>query len=123
MYIEYYLDENSERHTSLPRIWNNRSPITWEYLQSIGWTKVKQEVPDPPARPKIYSKLKIVQQMLAANIWDEFWEMLTHQQQVLWNNAVNFSSDYPAFQQGLEAFRQYFPDINVEEVLEQCEAE
>lgn len=54
MTITYYLDENGIKHATLPRLWRNRTPVTWETLQGWGWQLVQEEIeeeePDHTAR-------------------------------------------------------------------------
>lgn len=68
--------------------------------------------------PKIYSKLKTVKNLMALGIWEEFWGMLTDTQIAIWNNAQEFSSNYPDFQVGVEMFKEKFPDVDVDKILE-----
>ena len=68
--------------------------------------------------PKIYSKLKIVKNLMSLGIWEEFWSMLTDTHIAIWNNAQEFSSDYPDFQVGVEKFKEKFPDVDVDKILE-----
>ena len=94
------------------------------YIQVDKWDYEPVPVPPPPEpEPVIYSKLKIVKAMLQYGIWGDFWAALTPEQQTLWGNAVNFNSQYLEFAQGLAAFKQAFPNIDADAMLEQCVAE
>ena len=68
---------------------------------------------------KIYSKLKIVKNLMGAGIWDEFWSNLSESHKTLWNNAQDFSSDYPEFHEGVMTFKKNFPGINADKILEE----
>ena len=97
------------------------------FIRVVSWDYVAIEPepePEPEPTPVVkYSKLKIVKQMLQLEIWGEFWAALTPSQQVLWNNAQNFSSDYPDFEQGLVAFKAAFPQIDADAMLAECVAD
>lgn len=98
--------------------------VDTSYIQIDAWSYKPAPVPpEPEPDPVIYSKLKIVKAMLQYGIWGDFWAALTPEQQTLWGNAVNFNSQYPEFAAGLAAFKQAFPQIDADALLEQCVAE
>ncbi len=101
-------------------------PVTFDtsYIAVDSWDYEPIPVPPPPEpEPVIYSKLKIVKAMLVAGIWGDFWAALSQEQKTLWENAVNFSSAYPEFAAGLAAFKQAFPQIDADAMLEECIAD
>ena len=77
--------------------------------------------PEPEPQPVVtYSKLKIVDKMLEYDIYDTVWQSLTRNQQIRWENAQVFRTDNQAFADGVAAFKQAFPSIDVDAILEQC---
>lgn len=51
-----YIEPNGKRHTFLPGIWNNSSPITEAFALSQGWTITEEEIIEPGPPEALLSK-------------------------------------------------------------------
>lgn len=78
------------------------------------------EVENPPPPPRVFSKLKIVSALIAANLWDQAKAYIDGAGLYdLYLAAVTFREDNPYFAQGLAALQAALgvPDVQVEEIL------
>lgn len=85
-----------------------------EVVQS--WAQVE----NPPPGPRVFSKLKIVSALMAANLWDQAKAYIEGAGLYdLYLAAVTFREDNPYFAQGLAALQAALgvPDVQVEEIL------
>ncbi len=73
---------------------------------------------------KCYSKLKIYELLSAAGLWAQFKQALTDKG--VWDaydQALQLATDHPLFDSMLQYFASQFPELNVEELLQQAEME
>lgn len=78
------------------------------------------QVENPPPGPRVFSKLKIVSALMAANLWDQAKAYIEGAGLYdLYLAAVTFREDNPYFAQGLAALQAALgvPDVQVEEIL------
>lgn len=120
--MTYYIDEHGYRHDVLPKIWNNSSPINWEYLQSIGWQRV--EIPDPPPQPepKVYSRYKIKRKLVDMGLWEDVKASI--EGAGYWDSFIlinDIASDNAEFQAALPLLAAAFPDVDIPALLRDCE--
>lgn len=120
MYI--YTDTDGNTHRALPTIWRNASPITWEYLESHGWSR--EELPDPEPVPEVktYSKYKIQLACQRIGIWEEVKSAISLAGYAdSWANIQSIASDNAEFVAALPAIREAFPEFDVDAILAECE--
>jgi len=71
MIITKYVDQiTGQEFYTLPKIHNNRSPITAENYALAGLEKITVEVADPEPVAKRYSKLAIMRALESVGVWD-----------------------------------------------------
>ena len=120
--MTYYIDEHGYRHDVLPKIWNNSTPINWEYLQSIGWQRF--EIPDPPPEPevKIYSRYKIKRKLVGMGLWERVKEAI--EVMGCWDSFIliqDIRSDNDELLAALPVLAEAFPDVDIPALLSDCE--
>ena len=117
-----YIDPDGEEYGAMPRIWNNASPITWEYLEENGWTKREELAPVPEPEPKVYSKYKIKCALVDLGIWPQVKAAI--EQAGFWDSFLliqDISSDNPEFMAALPLLAQAFPGVDIAALLADCE--
>ena len=118
MTTTYYIDEDGGRHSSLPTLWKNRTPMNWTKLQRLGWTIHQEEVPDPP---KTYSRYKLKRKLAELGIWEDVKAAI--EQYGYWDSLVlitRLESTNDELQRALPLLQEAFPNVDVDEILNEC---
>lgn len=117
-----YIDPNGNEYSAMPRIWNNASPITWEYLSEHGWTKREELDPPPQPEPKVYSKYKIKCALVDKGLWERVKEAI--EVMGYWDSFIliqDIRSDNDELMAALPLLAQAFPDVDIAALLAECE--
>ena len=64
-----YTDPDGNDFYAMPKIWNNASPISWDYLEAHGWTRREEPDPEPVPVVQRYSKYKIKRKLEDMGLW------------------------------------------------------
>lgn len=117
-----YIDPEGNEHGAMPRIWNNASPITWEYLEENGWTS--ETVPDPQPEPEVkeYSKYKIKCKLVDLGIWEQVKAAI--EQAGYWDSFLliqDIRADNAELLAALPVLAEAFPDVDIAALLVECE--
>ncbi len=124
MTITIYKDIlTGQEFATLPKIHNNKSPITASNYQLAGLEKITVELPDPEPVPvvKYYSKLSIMRALEQAGLWATVKTAITDAGRwdafVLAQDLAGDDPDFIAMKAAIEAMLP----LDAESLLQGCE--
>lgn len=88
--MKYYIDPDGKQHRTLPKVWNNTSPITEEYVISHGWSVHEGDEPKEKLMADMISTITAYSAQMPDISVNEFFEVCID----------GFSSDIIAWAKG-----------------------
>lgn len=122
MIITKWTSPDGQTYSSLPKTWNNSSPITEHFALAHGWVKHEEEVPDPEIVWH-YSKYRLYLALERENLWDTFWNALDESQKRMWDNCQELQSNDPFFVAAIAGIKErlQISDELIEQILEESQ--
>lgn len=111
--------QDGERVT-VPHETYEMQEVDEEYIVAVAVEDAPVSLPPVPQMVYRYSKLRIVDALIEAGVWQQVKAMI-QQDENNWDRftqSQDFASDYPMFVQLVAAIRQAFPQLDADEILE-----
>jgi hypothetical protein len=119
-----YTDPDGNDFYAMPKIWNNASPISWDYLEAYGWTRREEPDPEPVPVVQRYSTYKIKRKLEDMGLWADVKAAI--EAAGFWDSFVliqDIAADNEELQRALPLLHEEFPDVDIQELLAECVAD
>ena len=118
--VEYTSELQDGVRVTVPHETYEMQEVDEEYIIAVAVEDAPVSLPQVPPIVYRYSKLRIVDALIEAGVWQQVKEMI-QQDENNWDRftqSQDFASDYPMFVQLVAAIRQAFPQLDADAILE-----